>query len=107
MAPDTTGDPFGDSVRSCLLCQELLDRFPHWLRRGGHCTMKVFEGVDYPALLRRAQVLFDEAKGFKPRSSRAESVEMFLVCKGYRTSARRKTSDQAWLGYRITLTASP
>ncbi|MDA0802876.1 MAG: RlmE family RNA methyltransferase [Planctomycetota bacterium] len=84
MAPDTSGDPFGDSVRSCQLCHDLLDRLPHWLRRGGHSTMKVFEGSEYPGLLERARSLFEEAKGFKPKSSRAESVEIFIVCKGYR-----------------------
>ncbi len=84
MAPDTSGDPFGDSVRSCHLCQALLDRLPNWLRRGGHSTMKVFEGAEYPELLRRTERLFEDSKGFKPRSSRAESVEMFIVCKGYK-----------------------
>ena len=28
--------------------------------------------------------MFDEAQGYKPRASRAESVEMFVVCHGYR-----------------------
>jgi hypothetical protein len=28
--------------------------------------------------------MFDEARGFKPKASRAESVEMFIVCRGYR-----------------------
>jgi AdoMet-dependent rRNA methyltransferase SPB1 len=46
--------------------------------------MKVYEGGDYPGLLRRAQGMFDEARGFKPKASRAESVEMFIVCRGYR-----------------------
>lgn len=84
MGPDTSGDPSGDSARSCHLCHALLDRLPHWLRRGGDCAMKVYEGGEYPALLQRARALFDEARGFKPKSSRAESVEMFIVCKAYR-----------------------
>jgi 23S rRNA (uridine2552-2'-O)-methyltransferase len=84
MGPDTSGDPFGDSIRSVNLCNALLDRFPLWLRRGGHATMKVYEGSEYPALLRRCAALFAESKGFKPKSSRAESVEMFVTCKGYK-----------------------
>ncbi|MBX3355888.1 MAG: RlmE family RNA methyltransferase [Phycisphaeraceae bacterium] len=84
MAPDTTGVPSGDSAVSVRLCNALLDRAEGWLRPGGSLVMKVFEGAEYPALLRRAQRLFEVAKGFKPKSSRAESVEMFIVCQRLR-----------------------
>jgi 23S rRNA (uridine2552-2'-O)-methyltransferase len=32
MAPDTTGDPMGDAMRSARLCHDLLDRAVEWLR---------------------------------------------------------------------------
>lgn len=80
MAPDTTGVPSGDSAISVRLCHTLLDRAEKWLRPGGSLVMKVYEGGDYPELLRRSQRMFASAKGFKPKSSRAESVEMFIVC---------------------------
>ncbi|MFM9181611.1 MAG: SAM-dependent methyltransferase [Phycisphaerales bacterium] len=88
MGPDTSGVPMADSARSVQLCHAMLDRLPFLLRTGGHAVMKVYEGADYPAMLRRAQGLFDEARGFKPKASRAESVEMFVVCRGYRGPAR-------------------
>jgi len=84
MGPDTSGVPMSDSARSVQLCHAMLDRLPFLLRTGGHATMKVYEGAEYPALLARAKTLFDEARGFKPKASRAESVEMFIVCRGYR-----------------------
>jgi len=84
MGPDTSGVPMADSARSVQLCHAMLDRLPFLLRTGGHATMKVYEGGDYPALLVRAKAMFDEARGFKPKASRAESVEMFVVCRGYR-----------------------
>ncbi|MFO0782882.1 MAG: RlmE family RNA methyltransferase [Phycisphaerales bacterium] len=84
MGPDTTGVPSADSARSVHLCQTLLDKLPYLLKPGGHSVMKVYEGGEYPALLRTAKGLFDEARGFKPKSSREESVEMFIVCRGYR-----------------------
>ena len=46
--------------------------------------MKVFEGADYPELLRRAKSLFAEAGASKPKASRAESVEIFVWGKGWR-----------------------
>jgi 23S rRNA (uridine2552-2'-O)-methyltransferase len=98
MAPDTTGDPMGDGFRSARLCHDLLDRAALWLRRGGNLAMKVFEGGEYPELLRRAGRMFDEAKGYKPRASRAESVEMFIVCLGFNgTDGRIETADEALL----------
>lgn len=83
MAPDTTGSPSADQFRSARLCEQLLDRLPGWLRPGGACVMKVFEGEAYPELLKRAGACFERAKGYKPAASRAESVEMFLVCTGF------------------------
>jgi len=84
MGPDTSGVPMADSARSVQLCHAMLDRLPFLLRTGGHATMKVYEGAEYPALVKRANMVFTEAKGYKPSASRAESVEMFIVCRGYR-----------------------
>jgi 23S rRNA (uridine2552-2'-O)-methyltransferase len=88
MGPDTSGVPMADSARSVQLCHAMLDRLPFLLRTGGHAAMKVYEGADYPALLQRSKAMFDEARGFKPKASRAESVEMFIVCRGYRGPAK-------------------
>ncbi|MAD18965.1 MAG: 23S rRNA methyltransferase [Planctomycetaceae bacterium] len=93
MAPDTTGDPFGDHHRSIRLCNDLLDRVPEWLRPGGNLVMKVFEGEAYRDLLLRAGRMFERAKGFKPVASRGESVEMFVVCNGLRPAEDRDEED--------------
>ena len=84
MAPDTTGDPSGDQARSARLCHALLDRIADWLRPGGTLVYKVFEGGDYPELLRRTRTIFEHVKGFKPPASRAESVEMYVIAEGRR-----------------------
>ena len=95
MAPDTTGDPFGDHHRSIRLCNDLLDRVPAWLRPGGHLVMKVFEGEAYRDLLVRANGMFQKAKGFKPVASRSESVEMFVICKDFLPPDERQDGDAA------------
>ena len=94
MGPDTTGDPPGDSARSVRLCHDLLDRCTEFLRRGGHLVMKVYEGGDYPDLLRRAASAFEQAKGYKPDASRGESVEMYIVCRGWRPASTRTPPAQ-------------
>ena len=78
MAPDTTGDHFGDHHRSIRLCHELLDRCSEWLKPGGNLVLKVFEGEAYRDLLDRMSKRFGTSKGFKPKASRSESVEMFV-----------------------------
>ena len=96
MAPDTTGTPSADQFRSARLCDDLLDRVPLWLRKGGNCVMKVFEGEAYPDLLRRCGRMFDRAKGFKPSASRSESVEIFIICTGFKGSdPEAEQSDRA------------
>jgi 23S rRNA (uridine2552-2'-O)-methyltransferase len=84
MAPDTSGVPSADAAISARLCHSLLDRARDLLAPGGALAMKVFEGADYPDLLARAKRLFREARGFKPAASRAESVEIFIVCTGFK-----------------------
>lgn len=85
MAPKTTGA--GDHFASVRLCRRVLELVPSVLRTGGHLVMKVFEGEEYPALLREVAGMFGEAKGFKPKASRDVSREMFIVAKGFKGRA--------------------
>ena len=86
MAPSTEGGGGGtvDHFRSVALCRRVLELCPAVLRAGGHLVMKVFEGEEYPRLLRETQRVFAEVKGLKPEASRDASREMFIIAKGYR-----------------------
>ncbi len=92
MAPSTTGDPRADHARSAQLCEMLLDRAAGLLKRGGNLVMKVFEGEGYPALLQRGRSLFEQCKGFKPKASRSESVEMYIVGQGFKPEEAKAVS---------------
>ena len=95
MAPDTTGDHFGDHHRSVRLCHELLDRCTTWLKPGGNMVMKVFEGEAYRDLLDRVSKRFGTSKGFKPKASRSESVEMFVFGLDHDPSGDATDVDEA------------
>jgi 23S rRNA (uridine2552-2'-O)-methyltransferase len=82
MAPNTTGH--GDHFLSVRLCHRMLELLPALLRPGGNACYKVFEGEEYPRLLRETAAMFASAKGFKPKSSRDVSVEMYVAAMGYR-----------------------
>jgi 23S rRNA (uridine2552-2'-O)-methyltransferase len=77
MAPDTSGH--GDHFLSVRLCRRVLEMLPSLLKPGGSLAMKVFEGEQYPALLKETGALFREARGFKPKASRDVSREMYVV----------------------------
>jgi 23S rRNA (uridine2552-2'-O)-methyltransferase len=54
------------------------------LKEGGAFVGKVFQGGAAPELLNRLKKSFREVKHFKPKASRAESVELYLVALGFR-----------------------
>ena len=82
MAPNTSGH--GDDLLSARLCRRVLELAYDLLPRGGTLAMKVLEGAENPALLRETRQLFDKVQGFKPKSSRDVSREMFIVAGGFR-----------------------
>ena len=96
MAPNTTGDRTIDHYGSMRLCEAVIERLPLLLRRGGHAVLKAFQGEAFPALLERTRALFDDARSFKPKSSRDESIEIFLVLHGWRggVAARGPTASE-------------
>lgn len=95
MAPSTEGGGGGtvDHFRSVALCRRVLDLCPSVLRAGGHVVMKVFEGEEYPRLLRQTQRLFADVKGLKPEASRDASREMFIIGKDFRATAAPTPAD--------------
>ena len=49
---------------------------------GGGFAAKVFQGADEPALFDAMTGKFESVRRFKPKASRSDSVEMFLVATG-------------------------
>jgi 23S rRNA (uridine2552-2'-O)-methyltransferase len=93
MAPSTSGH--GDHFLSVRLCRRVLEMLPALLRPGGNLAMKVFEGEEYTALLRETSAIFRLARGFKPKSSREASREMYIVAHGYRAPDPAPPAPQA------------
>ena len=86
MAPDTCGNRFVDHVRSVELCERALDLTRALLQKGGTFICKVFEGEDLVSLVDALRAEFGLVKRVKPKSTRSESVELFLVCIGKRVA---------------------
>jgi 23S rRNA (uridine2552-2'-O)-methyltransferase len=79
MAPKTTGIKFTDQARSFNLAMEALNMAKLHLTIRGGFVVKILEGPDIQELQREMKAVLKKVKHFKPRSSRAESKEIFLV----------------------------
>lgn len=87
MAPHTTGDKHTDQYKSEALAARALEIARQALRPGGHLVAKVFQGGQFPELLKQWRDAFQEVKPFHARNTRASSSEQYLVGRGMRASA--------------------
>jgi 23S rRNA (uridine2552-2'-O)-methyltransferase len=86
MAAPTTGHRRTDHLRTIHLCEMAADFAVSILNPGGHFVAKVFRGGTEGELLTTLKREFAAVHHVKPPSSRAESVELYLVAKGFRGS---------------------
>jgi 23S rRNA (uridine2552-2'-O)-methyltransferase len=92
MAAPTTGHHRTDHLRTMHLCEVAANFAVEVLAEGGHFLAKTFQGGTERDLLTLLKQNFRQVVHVKPASSRAESVEMFLLAKGFKG---RKTEDAA------------
>ena len=81
MAPNTTGNRFGDHVQQIQLAQLALETAVATLRQGGTFVVKVFDGEDAPSFVKSFSAHFSKVKRVKPEAVRNESVEFFIVAR--------------------------
>jgi 23S rRNA (uridine2552-2'-O)-methyltransferase len=86
MATPTTGHRQTDHFRTVALCEAAADFAATILKPGGDFVAKVFRGGTEGELLARLKRDFAAVHHVKPPASRAQSVELYLVAKGFRGS---------------------
>ncbi|WCR58552.1 MAG: Ribosomal RNA large subunit methyltransferase E [Wolbachia endosymbiont of Ctenocephalides felis wCfeJ] len=79
MAPESCGVKSLDHIRIMLLCEAALDTAKHFLNDGGKFVVKIFQGESDKDFCNELKKIFKTVKYFKPKSSRSESTEMYLV----------------------------
>jgi 23S rRNA (uridine2552-2'-O)-methyltransferase len=84
MAAPTTGHHKTDHLRTTHLCEVAAAFAVDVLRPGGAFVAKVFRGGTENELLATLKQNFAQVFHFKPPSSRQESVEMYVVAKGFK-----------------------
>ena len=81
MAANTTGNKNLDSIYTGELCKEAIIFSEKILKQNGKFVSKVFMGSIFNEIISEAKSIFNEVKVFKPKSSKKDSKEIFIICK--------------------------
>lgn len=84
MAAPTTGHRRTDHLRTVHLCEVAADFAISVLKPGGHFLTKTFQGGTENSLLTLLKQNFKSVHHVKPPASRAESVELYLLARGFK-----------------------
>ena len=81
MAVNTTGIKDIDSIQTGELCKEAMIFSKEVLIEKGFFISKIFMGRTFNEIVALGKKIFKEVKVFKPKSSRKDSKESFIICK--------------------------
>ena len=84
MAVNTTGIKDLDSIQTGELCKEAMEFSKDVLSKKGFFVSKIFMGGTFNEIVALGKEIFKEVKVFKPKSSRKDSKESFIICKNLR-----------------------
>ncbi len=84
MAVDTTGIKNIDSIQTGELCKEAIFFAKDSVKDNGCFISKIFMGGTFNEIIAEGKKFFKEVKVFKPKSSRKDSKESFIICRKIR-----------------------
>ena len=84
MAVDTTGIKNIDSIQTGELCKEAMFFAKNLIKDNGYFISKIFMGGTFNEIVAEGKEYFKEVKVFKPKSSRKDSKESFIICRKIR-----------------------
>lgn len=86
MAANTSGNKALDSFRTGELCISAMDIAVKILNKDGVFVSKLFMGTIFKEIHEKAKKVFKKVIKFKPLSSKKESKEIYIYCKGISNS---------------------
>ena len=84
MAVNTTGIKNIDAIYTGELCKEAMIFSKDIMSDDGFFISKIFMGGTFNEIVAQGKSIFKEVKVFKPKSSRKDSKESFIICKNLR-----------------------
>src|SRR5690606_27748592 len=83
MAPNISGTRAVDQPRSMGLAEDALWFAAEALAPGGSFIVKLFQGEGFPEFVQRARDDFRQVRLVKPKASRPESREIYMLARNY------------------------
>ena len=84
MAVNTTGIKNVDSIQTGELCMKAMIFSKEVISEKGFFISKIFMGSTFNEIVALGKKIFKEVKVFKPKSSRKDSKESFIICRKIR-----------------------
>jgi 23S rRNA (uridine2552-2'-O)-methyltransferase len=84
MAPNTVGHRETDHLRIVGLIEIAAEFAIDVLKPGGAFVAKAFQGGETAEIIGKLKRHFDKVQHFKPKASRQDSSEVFLVATGFK-----------------------
>ncbi len=84
MAVNTTGVKNLDSIQTGELCKEAMIFSKDVISPDGFFISKIFMGSSFNEIVALGKKIFKEVRVFKPKSSRKDSKESFIICNNLR-----------------------
>jgi 23S rRNA (uridine2552-2'-O)-methyltransferase len=83
LSPQVTGTWDLDHFRQVEITLAAADLMGGFLRRGGNAMFKVFDGERFGEVKATLSKRFERVHVTKPKASRTQSAELYLVCLGF------------------------
>jgi 23S rRNA (uridine2552-2'-O)-methyltransferase len=87
-APNITGVWEVDHARQIDLASKAMEIAEAILKPGGNFFVKIFEGDLFPEFLQTVKMHFETVKIVKPKASRSQSSEMYILAQGFKEQNR-------------------
>jgi 23S rRNA (uridine2552-2'-O)-methyltransferase len=84
MAPNVIGDWGVDQYRQIDLARIALRMADRLLKPDGWFVVKIFQGGEHQKFIQEVRAMFEYIKNYKPKASRKQSAERYIVANGLR-----------------------
>ena len=79
ISPTKTGNKVTDQYHFYNIAHEILEFSKKGLRSNGKIVIKIFMGLGFEEFKEESKLMFKKVRFFKPKSSRSESTETYLI----------------------------
>jgi len=96
MAPDVIGDWSVDQYRQIDLARTALRVADRLLKRDGWFVVKIFQGGEHQRFIKEVEAMFEYVKNYKPKASRKQSAERYIVARGLKADRELPQVRREW-----------